>query len=287
MMRSPLAYPLNRSADMDVGGAADLQTDIMRFMAILSLCLVAIFALVQSIPLTPAEPEPVEPVTTEAAPMVAELEPTEPPVVAPEPRAADPVVARATGSVPAEKPLKLTRPKWVPKFDPVAASTPDARAVETPAIEQSISESVPAEVPVPTKVEVPVPTKVERPAPVAEPDGFVLRFESDAALMRAVGASHVGFYAIEHDKAQRMTVSESRVSFWAASTPNTFHEMESATVPGPVIDALARTGADADAVSWGVTLPGKLKTRLDALMEAHQGGSLIIGAAGDIHWEAT
>jgi hypothetical protein len=61
MTRSPLAYPLNRSADMDIGGAADLQTDIMRFMAILSLCLVAIFALVQSIPLTPAEPAPPEP----------------------------------------------------------------------------------------------------------------------------------------------------------------------------------------------------------------------------------
>jgi hypothetical protein len=56
MTRSPLAYPLNRSADLDIGGAADLQTDIMRFMAILSLCLVAIFALVQSIPLTPIEP---------------------------------------------------------------------------------------------------------------------------------------------------------------------------------------------------------------------------------------
>jgi hypothetical protein len=60
MTRSPLAYPLNRSADLDIGGAADLQTDIMRFMAILSLCLVAIFALVQSIPLTPIEPLSVE-----------------------------------------------------------------------------------------------------------------------------------------------------------------------------------------------------------------------------------
>jgi len=53
MTRSPLAYPLNRGADMDVGGAADLQTDVMRFMAILSLCLVAIFALVQSMPVAP------------------------------------------------------------------------------------------------------------------------------------------------------------------------------------------------------------------------------------------
>ena len=40
MSRSPLAYPLTRAADSDVGGAADLQTDVMRFMAILALCLV-------------------------------------------------------------------------------------------------------------------------------------------------------------------------------------------------------------------------------------------------------
>ena len=115
----------------------------------------------------------------------------------------------------------------------------------------------------------------------------MLRFESDAALMRAVAASHVGLYAIENQRAQRMTVSESRVSFWDASTPNTFHEMEAATVPPAVIEALSRTGTDAGSVSWGVTLPGKLKTRLDALMQAHQGGSLIIGAGGDIHWEAS
>jgi len=44
-----------RSMDNEAGGAADLQTDVMRFMAILSLCLVAIFALVQSLPLEPTE----------------------------------------------------------------------------------------------------------------------------------------------------------------------------------------------------------------------------------------
>ena len=115
----------------------------------------------------------------------------------------------------------------------------------------------------------------------------MLRFESDAALMRAVAASHVGLYAIAGSEAQRMTVSDSRVSFWAASTPNRFHEMEATTVPQTVVEALARTGTRADAVSWGVTLPGKLKNRLDALMQAHSGGSLIIGAGGDIRWEAS
>ncbi len=270
MSRSPLAYPLNRSADMDVGGAADLQTDIMRFMAILSLCLVAIFALVQSLPLTPTEPaapeavEPeavtVEPAAVKPEPAAPEPEPLQP--VEPTPVEAEPVLARPSAPQPAaaEQAVTLTRPKWEPKFVPAINQPSEITAVEEP---------------------------VAEPLPSEEPAGFVLRFESDAALMRAVAASHVGLYAIEDTRARRMTVSESRVSFWDASTPNTFHEMESATVPGAVIEALSRTGADAGSVSWGVTLPGKLKTRLDALMEAHQGGSLIISAGGDIHWEAS
>ena len=29
-----------------------------------------------------------------------------------------------------------------------------------------------------------------------------------------------------------------------------------------------------------------MKAKLDALMEEHRGGALIIGASGEIHWEA-
>ena len=241
MSRSPLAYPLTRSADTDAGGAADLQTDIMRFMAILSMCLLAIFALVQSIPLAPVETtEPAEAVVVETPPEVAQ--PVEPPPEAP--------VAAPTQ---AEKTVVLTRPKWVPKFTPPASVEP-------------------------------------APEPQPEPpedEGFTLRFASDAALMRAVAAQHVGLYAIEQGRARRMTVSESRISFWDASTPNTFHEMESGTVPLPVIEALGRAGAGTDNVSWGVTLPGRMKAQLDELLHAHRGGSLIITADGDIHWEAS
>jgi len=35
-----------------------LQTDVMRFIAILGLCLMAVFALVQSLPATPPDPRP-------------------------------------------------------------------------------------------------------------------------------------------------------------------------------------------------------------------------------------
>ncbi len=259
-MRSPLAYPLNRSADMDGGGAADLQTDIMRFMAILSLCLVAIFALVQSIPLAPTTAPPASPVTESTS-----VPPAESPIIAPAPPVpAIQAMAELTKTAepkpePEPEQITLTRPKWVPK-------TP-AATVE----------------PVPDAVPVQLPSPVE----ASEPDGFTLRFASDAALMRAVAAGQVRLYAISGSRAQRMAVSDSRISFWDASTPNTFHEMESTTVPPAVIDAHKRSGAASEAVNWGVTLPGKLKSQLDALMQAHTGGSLIISADANIHWEAS
>ncbi len=259
MTRSPLAYPLNRSADIDGGGAADLQTDIMRFMAILSLCLVAIFALVQSIPLTPLESVSVEEVPVVPAPEpVVETARQPDPIVEP-----PPVMRPQPESAPVEKTVVLTRPKWQPKY-------------------------VPAEKPVAPVASADPIAEAPSPPPPAEPqeEGFTLRFASDAALMRAVASQQVGLYAIESGRAQRMTVSESRVSFWDASTPNTFHEMKTNTVPTAVIDALSRTGSTAGEVSWGVTLPGKMTMQLDELMQAHRGGSLIIDAGGEIHWEA-
>jgi hypothetical protein len=230
MTRSPIAYPLNRGADAEVGGAADLQTDVMRFMAILSLCLVAIFALVQSMPMAPS----VDPVPPEVPDPVSE-----------------PVIEEAQNTAPVAKPELPAQTTQAPEATPV-----------TEAFAEPIA------------------------TPIEEPEGFILRFESDAALMRLVAANQVGVYAIEDERARRMTVSESRISFWDASTPNSFHEMEVSTVPLPVVDALARTGADTHKISWGVTLPGKLIGQLDGLMQDHRGGSLVIGSNGDIRLEA-
>ena len=256
MSRSPLAYPLNRGADTDVGGAADLQTDVMRFMAILALCLVAIFALVQSIPMAPIPDTSAALEATPPAPAVPETRVEELPAAAvPKPA---PVIPPA-----AEKDLVLTRPQWTPKYTPRETA---AAAESTAAV---ASEPPP-------------------PAPAAEPEqeGFTLRFASDTALMRAVAAHRVGVYAIESGRARRMTVSDSRISFWDASMPNAFHEMEPATVPVAVSDALARAGSETGAVNWGVTVSGRMKTQLDTLMAEHRGGTLIIGGSGDINWEA-
>ena len=251
MSRSPLAYPLARGIDGDSGGAADLQTDIMRFMAILGLCLVAIFSLVQSLPIE-AQSTQVEDVQASSNPA---------PVAATKPAAAvprhEPESILKTEPAPAPvRSVTLTRPRWVSTFQATEHSKPE-----------------------------PV---TQKSSPVAEPEteGFTLRFESDHALTRLVATGQVGFYAMDASRAQRMTVTDSRISFWNASTPNVFHEMESTTVPQAVLDALARTGADTGSANWGVTLPGKLSARLDSLMQQHSGGALVIHADGRLELES-
>lgn len=273
MSRSPLAYPLTRGVDADAGGAADLQTDIMRFMAILALCLVAIFALVQSLPMTPAAP-----VVAETIVEVKEAPTPEPPapvISEPEPAPGEHVVMTRPEPAPqtAPEPVRLTRPQWTSNFQPRPRP-------------QTPTELTPEPAPVRTAAASP-PVVVEQAPnpPVNEPDGFTLRFESDLALTRLVASGQVGFYAIESGRARRMAVSDSRISFWDASTPNTFHEMEATTVPRPVVDALTRTGADTSGINWGVTLPGRLSRRLDTLMREHSGGALVITASGEMDLE--
>lgn len=249
MIRSPFAYRLSRP-DGD-GGAADLQTDVMRFMAILALCLVAIFALVQSLQAT-------LPMKTEAAPS-----PPAPPVRAERVSPPDDP-PQETAVAPAE-PEAMTQLEAEPAARPIVLHRP------------SPQRSTPA--PVSNRPE-PEPPPVEVSAPA--PEGFSLRFESDFALTRLVASGQVGLYAINDGRTRRMTVRNSAVSFWDASTPGSFHEMDAATVPPAVVESLARSGADTSKTGWGVTLPGKLRRELDEILREHRGGELIISADGEL-----
>jgi hypothetical protein len=230
MTRSPLFYPLSRGMDSEAGGVADLQTDVMRFMAILALCLVAIFALVQSIPVNTVTPE--IPAADDPAP-----------VVTPEP-----------APVPAPEPVRVTEPLAVP------VSEPDAL------------ESV-----------VATPSKPAAPEPAR---GFTLKFETDLALTRLVARNEVGLYAIGVEKSLRMNVNRGRLSFWPASIPNEFHEMDAATVPEDVVLALQRSmGLQNESIKWGVTLPPDMQDQLTLFMNTTESGALVITARGDVQLE--
>jgi hypothetical protein len=251
MSRAPFAYPLGRSPDGEAGGAADLQTDIMRFMAILALCLMAIFALVQSLPTAPA---PAAPEAVDPSGVITASEPVE----APAPEEPVPV---------------LSRPE--PTHSPaIIETTVEQRAL---AVRDAATPSPPIE------AAKPVVPETTRP----EPEGFTLRFESDAALSRLVATGKVGLFALDDRGAQRMSVAESRISFWAAPVPARYHEMDAATVPAAVRNALLRTGRGNETRQWAVTLPARLSQELERLMQAHRDGALIIAADGTLRREAT
>jgi len=226
MTRSPLFYPLSRGMDSEAGGIADLQTDVMRFMAILALCLVAIFALVQSIPVN---------------------------TVAPEIPAAEIPTPDSTLE-PAPVPEPVTEPL------PVPVSEPDVLV------------SVMA---TPPKPATPEPSR-----------GFTLQFETDVALTRLVARNEVGLYAIGLEKSLRMNVNRGRLSFWPASIPNEFHEMDAATVPEDVMLALQRSMSfQSEIVKWGVTLPPQMQDQLTHFMNTAESGTLVITARGDVQLE--
>lgn len=277
MTRSPLFYPLNRGMDAEAGGIADLQTDVMRFMAILALCLVAIFALVQSIPLLPTDLEPAAMQTQAPQPDMTK---------AAEPQPVTPIAKPTIFDKPSMPPtmeegaLVITRPapKRVQR-----RQAPQRIIEETTAPEPSVSKAPSVPTAVQEQVAVSPP---QNPAPVTEAQGFTLRFETDLALTRLVARNEVGLYAITPEKSVRMNVNRGQMSFWAASVPNEFHEMDETTVPDDVLSALRRAGSvKTSDVKWGVTLPSNMRQQLDQYLHESKGGSLIISGDGNLRLE--
>lgn len=287
-MNKSLYYSLNRARELDAGGAADLQTDIMRFMAILALCLVAIFALVQSIPLNPVVPvqpteSPTEPdkVAPAPAPPVPKPSPDAEVVekMTPEPTWRDLVRAASPVATSGEAPTATPKEPETDIPDPVREQRP------TPAPEPELQEPMDVSPQTPSAAE---PTELEQPTDDTTADeGFTLRFESDAALTRLVARNEVGLYAISSDRALRMSVNRGSVAFWPASAPNQYHEMDPGTVPAAVVAALGRAGSVASDpnMRWGVTLPTPMQRQLGNYLNEHSSGALVIEASGNLRLE--
>ena len=257
MNRSPLFYPMARGMDAEAGGAADLQTDVMRFMAILSMCLVAIFALVQSIPMAPVPVEtpvshPESPPATIEAPPVAEPDIE---LVRPAPVR---IEAAPVARVALQRPAPAKAGKRVTQDPGDFGNRPAARAsVESPSVPPAATHEV--------------------------PKGFTLRFASDAVLTGLVARQVVGLYAIAPGKAHRLAVDGSKLSFWTASAPGRVHEMDASTVPADVIAAYRRTSPETlSGVRWGVSLPAAMSRQLSEYLATEEGGALIIGQDGTL-----
>ena len=83
-----------------------------------------------------------------------------------------------------------------------------------------------------------------------------------------------------------MNVNRGQMSFWPASVPKQFHEMDASTVPDPVIEAFKRSnGSRVAGLQWGVTIPSRTARQLEQYLREASGGALIIDADGDLRLE--
>lgn len=267
MARLPWTDATGPARPGDEGGMEHLETDVMRFMAILAFCLVAIFALVQSVPQPTREP-----------PAVAEAQPVEPPP--PAPSVADAEFAEPRSVAPPKPQADI------PELSQAATAMPVAEAPEAPVtfeLETPAPDTEVADVP-PSVADTETPDEPD--VPEAAPRGFSLRFDSDAALVGLVERDEVDLYAFARDRVWQFMIVDGRPTFRSAQAPRQFHEMAADTVPHQVVAALRRTAVlPGGGVKWGVTLPAPTAAVLARVLATASGGDLVIDADGFLHLE--
>ena len=283
-----------------------LQTDVMRFMSIIGLCLMAVFALVQSIP----SQEPVKPVVLDD--LQRQLEQGRQALADIE---QDSMQKQQNLDELSER-LRTTQQQLDDSRKAAAAIRHESLAqaakaviVKSTAAESAakaeINKRIPPEADVkpvdkkrtqPEAAAKPVTRKQQPAVPVSKPlparQGFSLRFASAAALDRQVAAGSVSLYGMREQQAWQLSMVAGSPAAVAVSLPKWFHEMSAATVPAHYLRSLKNKadGRGSSAVVWGVQLPVATSTAIASLLQqqqgqGQQGGALVIQGDGRVTLE--
>jgi hypothetical protein len=126
------------------------------------------------------------------------------------------------------------------------------------------------------------------PVPGSGKQGFTLRFASAGTLHRLVAAGTVSLYGMAGKRAWRLSLGEGSPAFAADAFPGWFHEMAASTVPIEYVQTLEHSvdRLAQSSVVWGVQLPPATKQGIASLTRGLQGGNLVIGADGQVTLEA-
>jgi Skp family chaperone for outer membrane proteins len=267
-----------------------LQTDVMRFMSIIGLCLMAVFALVQGIPVQetgkPVQAVQAARVWQEILTQQQQLRELQAELQALKSeknwmqrvltdihqhleQARQALVAIEQDSEQKEHNLAELRGRLLKtqqqldqNHDEIAAVKRQLRQKTDPPV---IKKQAPAAPPEP----------IARTIPAKQ--GFTLRFASDGALDRLVTAGGVSLYGMVDQQAWRLSMDTGQTVVTQVPFPGWFHEMSAVTVPAHYIHSLGQSGA-----VWGVQLPAATKTAIASLTRGQQGGVLVIRSDGQV-----
>jgi hypothetical protein len=290
-----------------------LQTDVMRFMAILGLCLMIIFALVQSLPQTPADSRPEvqtrEMLMDQIQALQARMQ-----------RLETEVARKQQELAKAKQAAKVAQTKKEAvqeKLDQMQDSL-DAQGQRLTDLEQAVEEKrermsslqekvrkarqeldhIQGAVARAEMVETQDDQKARKdhtasqdskkqPEQTKEKQGFSLRFASQKALDTLIRQGQVAFYAVHGEKAWRLQLHNGKAAFQSTKAPPKVYEMTRQTVPDKYAQALKRKVAvfGPDSITWGVTLPERSVASISQHMASASGGTLILQSDGGVSLE--
>ena len=263
------------------GDNESLQADVMRFMAIIGFCLIAILALVRNVD---APPEPnTQPAQVQLAqtppPIVPVARVTTKPaerrvlVVRQQPAAPEPVPARPEPAEPEPEPVSPIVPEPVPVLAPVPAPIKTAPAEPEPVQPE----------PIESEPEVQTADAAAPQVPQDEP-GLTLRFASDRDFLRLIARGDVTVYALREDRVLGLGKD---YEFRRSSAPGHIYELNLATIPNLVSAAFRRSSDGGDGFTWGVALPGRIESQIRNYVQTQSSGVLLIDRFGEVRYVGT
>ena len=260
-----------------------LETDVMRFMSIIGLCLMAVFALVQSIPVQqPVKPVQVVPAATVRQAIQNEIQQANQPQQQQVQQQQVELDALKSENDQTQVLLAVAQQR----YEQVIGQIQQARAVRE---HQELAARKQPSPPQAEKAASNKPPSVPEAPSAAKPQGFTLRFASAAALDRLITAGSVSLYGMADQQAWRLSMQAGQPAVARTSLPTSFHEMAAATVPAYYLRSLYNVadGPGPAPIVWGVQLPPATRVAITTLVErqqvqGEQGGTLVIQDDGQV-----
>jgi len=237
-----------------------LQADVMRFMAIIAFCLIAILALVKEVepPIPAAEQQPKTPPAPSAEPSLAK----------------DTVKTKQLTPPPAwQAPIRKPTAAAV-QTAPTEKATPEQPRLAVSAV--TLAEPAQADA---AQTESSSPEQSE----TAE-EGLSLRFASPGDFLRLIARGDIKVYAFNNlGDVLGLNLS---YEFLSAHTPGKVYELLPQTIPSLIVDSLVRSRrerGDDDSFTWGITLPQAIEAKIAVYLASAESGQLVIDRYGEVH----
>ncbi len=255
-----------------------LQTDVMRFMAILGLCLMAIFSLVQSMPYQAAQKTPQ---LESKALLQAEVRQLQASVTGLLEKVNQLEASLQQQTAQIEQQMTDQKMRLLELDENLDRNQQNLAQVRKQLLkEQRLHQQQQA------KYESFVQRKpqAKKQAKPEQKKGFSLRFASDQALLSLLSQKKLSLSVLMANHAWNIRQQGINWKVTPANLPQQYYQMSAQTVPGVLRQSVQQQLSvhKQSQVIWAVALPDSIKATIKRLMQEQQGGELIISATAEV-----